>query len=218
MHARLLERATKLHARLGGGSLTALPIAATQAGNVAAYIPTNLIPITDGQIYLNSRLFNEGQRPAVDVGLSVSRVGGKAQPPVLRHVVGDLKLLYSQLSELESFARFGAELESQTRQHLERGRRLREAFKQRPHVPLRLGQLVAILQAVREGLLDSVPVGTIDEFLAALTKRLEFTESSLLNAIEQTNTIDASLRQRLEVVVEMSRNAFLRIEKLGGMS
>ena len=113
LHARLLERATKLHDRLGGGSLTALPIAATQAGNVAAYIPTNLISITDGQIYLNARLFNEGQRPAVDVGLSVSRVGGKAQPPVLRHVVGDLKLLYSQLPELESFTRFGAELEPQ---------------------------------------------------------------------------------------------------------
>jgi F-type H+-transporting ATPase subunit alpha len=172
LHARLLERATKLHARLGGGSLTALPVAATQAGNVAAYIPTNLISITDGQIYLNARLFNEGQRPAVDVGLSVSRVGGKAQPPALRQVVGDLKLLYSQLPELESFTRFGAELEPQTRQRLDRGQRLREAFKQAPHHPRRLGHLVAGLFALRQGLLDPVSVDRIEGFLGSLARRL----------------------------------------------
>jgi F-type H+-transporting ATPase subunit alpha len=210
LHARLLERATKLHERLGGGSLTALPVAATQAGNVAAYIPTNLISITDGQIYLNARLFNEGQRPAVDVGLSVSRVGGKAQPPVLRSAVGDLKLLYSQLAELESFARFGAELEPQTRQRLERGRRLREAFKQRPHQPVRSGQLAAALFSVREGILDSLPVNQIDGFLAALAHRLEETESPLLEALERGTALSADAEGQLRAVLASGRAALAR--------
>lgn len=208
LHARLLERATRLHDRLGGGSLTALPVAATQAGNVAAYIPTNLISITDGQIYLNTRLFNEGQRPAVDVGLSVSRVGGKAQPPGLRGVVGDLKLLYSQLAELESFTRFGAELEPHTRQRLERGRRLREAFKQRPHRPRRLGQLVARLFAVREGLLDPVRVERIDAFLVALARRLEDADSDLLDALEQAGSLSPTVEGRLRATITAERNAF----------
>ena len=140
LHARLLERATRLHDRLGGGSLTALPIATTQAGNISAYIPTNLISITDGQLYLDNHLFNEGVRPAVDVGLSVSRVGGKAQPKVLRQLASDLRLLYAQLHELETFARFGAELEPETRRRLERGRRLREALKQPRLDPLRVAR------------------------------------------------------------------------------
>jgi F-type H+-transporting ATPase subunit alpha len=207
LHARLLERATRLHDRLGGGSLTALPVATTQAGNVAAYIPTNLISITDGQIYLNTRLLNEGQRPAVDVGLSVSRVGGKAQPPVLRHVVGDLKLLYSQLPELESFTRFGAELEPQTRQRLERGRRLREAFKQRPHRPRRLGLVVAALFAVREGLLDPVPVERIDAFLAALARRLDGAERPLLEAIETAGPESPDVEGRLRAAITSERDA-----------
>ncbi len=132
LHARLLERPTRLHDRSGGGSLTALPIVTTQAGNISAYIPTNVISITDGQFYLDNHLFNEGVRPAVDVGLSVSRVGGKAQPKVLRQLASDLRLLYAQLHELESFARFGAELEPETRHRLERGRRLREALEAAP--------------------------------------------------------------------------------------
>jgi F-type H+/Na+-transporting ATPase subunit alpha len=207
LHARLLERATKLHDRLGGGSLTALPIAATQAGNVAAYIPTNLISITDGQVYLNARLFNEGQRPAVDVGLSVSRVGGKAQPPLLRHIVGDLKLLYSQLAELEAFTRFGAELEPQTRHRLERGRRLREVFKQRPHHPRRLGQLVASLFAVRDGLLDCIPVDRIDGVLAALTRRLEDAEPDLLEALEKPDPMSPETEGRLRAAITAEGNA-----------
>ena len=208
LHARLLERATKLHTRLGGGSLTALPVAATQAGNVAAYIPTNLISITDGQIYLNARLFNEGQRPAVDVGLSVSRVGGKAQPPVLRHVVGDLKLLYSQLAELESFTRFGAELEPQTRERLERGRRLREVFKQGPHGPRRLGLLVAALFAVREGLYDAVPPDGIARLLVAVARRLEDVEAGLLDAIEASVSMSPDVTNRLRTAITAERDAF----------
>jgi F-type H+-transporting ATPase subunit alpha len=208
LHSRLLERATKLHDRHGGGSLSALPIAATQAGNVAAYIPTNLISITDGQIYLNTRLFNEGQRPAVDVGLSVSRVGGKAQPPGLRKVVGDLKLLYSQLPELESFTRFGAELEAETRQRLERGRRLREVFRQVPHQPRRLGHLVAALFAIREGLVDALHVDQIDPFLVALARRLEVVEPGLLESIDKPEVMTPETEGRLRAAITTERDAF----------
>jgi F-type H+-transporting ATPase subunit alpha len=201
LHARLLERATRLNARRGGGSLTALPIANTQAGNIAAYIPTNLISITDGQIYFDSRLFNEGVRPAVDVGLSVSRVGGKAQPAVLRQLAGDLRLVYAQLHELETFARLGAELEPESRQRLERGRRVREALKQ-PHLaPLRLGQQVATLYALREGYLDRVAVERVGEFLAALHERLEALDSVVLASIERDDALSATSEQRLRAAL-----------------
>src|SRR5262249_29736976 len=185
LHARLLERATRLHDSKGGGSLTALPIATTQAGNIAAYIPTNLISITDGQLYLDSHLFNEGVRPAVDVGLSVSRVGGKAQPKVLRHLAGELRLLYSQLHELETFARFGAELEPETRRRFERGRRLREALKQPRSSPLRVAHEAAVLFAVREGCLDRVAVEHVVGFLDALRQRLDDVDADVLETIER---------------------------------
>lgn len=197
LHARLLERATRLHDRLGGGSLTALPIATTQAGQLSAYIPTNLISITDGQIYLDTRLFNEGLRPAVDVGLSVSRVGGKAQPPLLRRLAGDLRLLYAQLHELETFARFGAELEAETRRRLERGRRLREALKQPRLQPQRLGHEAAVLFAVRAGLLDSVPVVEVGRFLEALRQRLDDLDRDLVEALERETEITAAVEERL---------------------
>jgi F-type H+-transporting ATPase subunit alpha len=203
LHARLLERATRLHDRLGGGSLTALPIASTQAGNIASYIPTNLISITDGQIYLDNHLFNDGVRPAVDVGLSVSRVGGKAQPRVLRQLAGDLRLLYAQLHELESFARFGAELEPETRRRLERARRLREALKQPRLRPLRLGHEVAILHAIREGELDAIAVDRVVGFLNALQRHLDEVEGDLLDAIEQRGELDAGLEERLRRVIAM---------------
>lgn len=205
LHARLLERATRLHDRLGGGSLTALPIATTQAGNLSAYIPTNLISITDGQLYLDSHLFNEGVRPAVDVGLSVSRVGGKAQPKVLRQLASDLRLLYAQLHELETFARFGAELEPETRRRLERGRRLREALKQPRLEPQRVGHEAAILFAIREGYLDEVAVERVDAFLKALRGRLDGVESALLDAIEHEDELSgvstSRLRESLEAVL-----------------
>ena len=198
-----------MHDRLGGGSLTALPIATTQAGNVAAYIPTNLISITDGQIYLNSRLFNEGQRPAVDVGLSVSRVGGKAQPPMLRQVVGDLKLLYSQLPELESYTRFGAELEPLSRKRLDRGLRLREIFKQRPHLPTHLGHLVACLFAFREGLLDAIAVDRVEGFLNAVARRLETAEPDLLNQLDRAAAFSPDIEGRLRQAIASERDEFL---------
>jgi F-type H+-transporting ATPase subunit alpha len=201
LHARLLERATRLHGRHGGGSLTALPIAGTQAGNIAAYIPTNLISITDGQIILDSRLFNEGVRPAVDVGLSVSRVGGKAQSPLLRRLAGDLRLLYAQLHELESFARFGAELEPATRQRLERGRRLREALKQPRLRPLRPGQEAALLFAVREGYLDPLTVERVGAFVEALQCGMEQQDAALLAVLDAGAELDASTEGRLREVL-----------------
>ena len=206
LHARLLERATRLHDRLGGGSLTALPIATTQAGNIASYIPTNLISITDGQIYLDSHLFNEGIRPAIDVGLSVSRVGGKAQTPLLRRLASDLRLLYSQLHDLESFARFGAELEPETRKRLERGRRLREALKQPRLRPRRVARQVAVLFAIREGILDPLPVDEVVPFLDRLDQRLDQTEGALLDQIEQADELDEGLTSRL-------RTAFAQVDR-----
>jgi F-type H+-transporting ATPase subunit alpha len=197
LHARLLERATRLHDRHGGGSLTALPIATTQAGQISAYIPTNLISITDGQIYLDARLFNEGLRPAVDVGLSVSRVGGKAQPPILRQLAGDLKLLYAQLHELETFARFGAELEPATRQRLERARRLREALKQPRLRPWRLGHEAATLYAIQAGILDAVPVAAVGPFLEALRQRLDEVDRDVVQALEREAVLTDPLRDRL---------------------
>jgi F-type H+-transporting ATPase subunit alpha len=207
LHARLLERATRLHDRHGGGSLTALPIAATQAGQISAYIPTNLISITDGQIYLDARLFNEGQRPAVDVGLSVSRVGGKAQPRGLRQLAGDLRLLYAQLRELETFARFGAELEPETRRRLERGRRLREALKQPRLSPWCLGHEAATLFAIREGFLDAVPVEQVGAYLDALRRHLDEIDSPLRDALERERDLDDSIRDRLRRTLETIRHS-----------
>jgi F-type H+-transporting ATPase subunit alpha len=205
LHARLLERATRLHDRHGGGSLTALPIAATQAGQISAYIPTNLISITDGQVYLDSRLFNEGVRPAVDVGLSVSRVGGKAQPRQLRQLAGDLRLLYAQLRELETFARFGAELEPATRQRLERGRRLREALKQPRLSPWRLGHEAATLFAIREGFLDTVAVEQVGAYLDALCRHLDEIDPALRDLLEREGELDAGARDRLGRALEAVR-------------
>jgi F-type H+-transporting ATPase subunit alpha len=201
LHARLLERATRLHDRHGGGSLTALPIAGTQAGNIAAYIPTNLISITDGQIILDGRLFNEGVRPAVDVGLSVSRVGGKAQSPLLRRLAGDLRLLYAQLHELETFARFGAELEPATRQRLERGRRLREALKQPRLRPLKPGQEAAFLFAVREGCLDALALEKVGAYLESLRRRLEQQDAKLLAVLDAGSELDAATEEQLRAVL-----------------
>jgi F-type H+-transporting ATPase subunit alpha len=163
LHSRLLERATHLCPDLGGGSLTALPIIETQAQNMSAYIPTNLISITDGQIYLSPDLFQKSIFPAVDVGKSVSRVGGKTQLPAYQAVAGDLRLSYAQFQEVEVFARFGTQLDEQTQQTLDRGRRIREVLKQRQSQPLAAAEQIAILFAVTNGLFDSVPIEQLKE-------------------------------------------------------
>jgi len=158
IHSRLLERSTHLREEFGGGSLTALPIVETEAQNVSAYIPTNLISITDGQIYLSPHLFQKGIMPAVDVGKSVSRVGGKTQLPAYRAVAGDLRLSYSQFEELEAFSRFGTRLDEDTKRTLERGRRVREILKQPQYNPIPVPEQLAVLVAVTGGLLDHLPL------------------------------------------------------------
>ncbi|MBE0436931.1 MAG: F0F1 ATP synthase subunit alpha, partial [Methylomicrobium sp.] len=163
IHSRLLERATHLHDDLGGGSLTALPIIETEAQNLAAYIPTNLISITDGQIYLSPALFELGVLPAIDVGKSVSRVGGKAQRPAYRSVAGDLKLAYAQFEELETFARFGTRLDEHTRKTIEHGRRIRTCLKQPEFETFSVAEQIAILLTLTEGLFDTVPPDRMPE-------------------------------------------------------
>ncbi|MBE9502577.1 MAG: alternate F1F0 ATPase, F1 subunit alpha [Proteobacteria bacterium] len=176
IHSRLLERSTHLHEELGGGSLTALPIIETEAQNVSAYIPTNLISITDGQIYLSPELFQKGILPAVDVGRSVSRVGGKTQLPAYRAVAGSLRLSYSQFEELEKFARFSTRLDEQTRKTLERGRRVREILKQPQYRTMPVSEQIAVLLAVIEGIFDELPIDAVAEgesaISAAVTSRL----------------------------------------------
>ena len=173
IHSRLLERSTHLRQERGGGSLTALPIIETQAQNLSAYISTNLISITDGQLYLSPDLFQKGILPAVDVGRSVSRVGGKTQLPAYRTVAGDLRLSYSQFEELEAFARFGTRLDDDTRRTLERGRRVREVLKQRQYQPRSAGNQIAVLLALTAGLLDDLPLAQITEAEAAIGAAVE---------------------------------------------
>jgi F-type H+/Na+-transporting ATPase subunit alpha len=164
IHARLLERAAKLSEELGGGSLTALPIAETLAGNLTAYIPTNLISITDGQIYLEPKLFYEGQKPAVNVGMSVSRVGGQTQAPVMKRLAESLKLEYAQFLELEVFTRFGAMVDERTKTTIEHGRRIRAILAQPEYEPRSLSQQAAMLLAVDEGRLDALPLDLVERF------------------------------------------------------
>ncbi|MGC1388852.1 MAG: F0F1 ATP synthase subunit alpha [Steroidobacteraceae bacterium] len=168
IHSRLLERAAKLSPERGGGSLTALPIAETQAGNISAYIPTNLISITDGQVYLDSRLFDEDQKPAVDVGKSVSRVGGKTQAPVLKLLSESLRLEYAQFLELELFTRFGTMVDERTRRTIEHGRRIRAVLGQGQFAPLSLGEEVALLLAVSERLLDGTALELLGQYRSQL--------------------------------------------------
>ncbi|MBD3346655.1 MAG: alternate F1F0 ATPase, F1 subunit alpha [Chitinivibrionales bacterium] len=163
IHSRLLERATHLREDAGGGSLTALPIVETQAQNVSAYIPTNLISITDGQIYVNPSMFQQGVLPAVDVGKSVSRVGGKTQLPAYRAVASDLRLQYSQFEELEAFSRFGTRLDEETKKALERGRRVREIFKQSQYDPVPVVEQIAVLLSTSEGVFDPVPLDKVGD-------------------------------------------------------
>ena len=189
IHARLLERAAKLSERLGGGSLTALPIAETQAGNMTAYIPTNLISITDGQIYLEPKLFYEGQKPAVNVGLSVSRVGGQTQAPVMKGLAERLRLEYAQFLELEVFTRFGAMLDERTQRTVEHGRRIRAVLAQPEYRPMRLAEQAALLLAVNEGLLDRIPLALVERFKKGLGERLRESCPRAVARIEESGEL-----------------------------
>jgi len=198
IHARLLERAAKLAERLGGGSLTALPIAETEGGNLSAYIPTNLISITDGQIVLSSKLFHEGQKPAVDIGLSVSRVGGKTQAPVLKALSESLRLEYAQFLELELFTRFSTTLDAATQARIDHGRRVRAVLTQPAQSPLRLSLEAAELLALREGLLDRLPLGRIEAFKADLPAALALGAQPILDRIDAERRLED--RDRAELV------------------
>lgn len=197
LHARLLERAAKLSPRLGGGSLTALPIAETEAGNLTAYIPTNLISITDGQIYLENKLFYEGQKPAVNVGMSVSRVGGQTQAPVMKQLAKALRLEYAQFLELEVFTRFGAMVDERTRKTIEHGRRIRAILTQAQYKPLGLAQQAVLLLAVAEGSLDAVPVDRLESLRGELDGLLQQQCARILARIEQTGELSDEDRQEL---------------------
>src|SRR5712675_1729796 len=185
LHSRLLERAAKLNNELGGGSLTALPIIETQAGDVSAYIPTNVISITDGQIYLETDLFNSGVRPAVNVGLSVSRVGGSAQIKAMRQVAGTLRLDLAQYRELAAFAQFGSDLDKSTQAQLNRGARLVEILKQPQYEPLTVERQVAIIFAGTNGMLDSIPVSELRNFEAELYQFMETRHANVLSGIAE---------------------------------
>ena len=202
IHSRLLERAAKLAPERGGGSLTALPIAATQAGNISAYIPTNLISITDGQIYLDPRLFYEDQKPAVDVGKSVSRVGGKTQAPVLQALSETLRLDYAQFLELEVFTRFGTMVEERTRKVIEHGRRIRAVLRQPQFAPLTLGEQVALLTAVSVGVLDDIPVERVDAFRTALGPWLAQHCPEAVSLDDQATALSDELRDRLTTALK----------------
>jgi F-type H+/Na+-transporting ATPase subunit alpha len=197
IHSRLLERATQLKDDLGGGSLTALPIAETEAQNVSAYIPTNLISITDGQIYLSPELFQRGILPAVDVGRSVSRVGGKTQLPAFRAVAGSLRLAYTQFEELETFARFGTWLDDDTRQTIERGRRVREVLKQVQYEPIPVPEQVAVLLAVTEGVFDDTPLEAVTGAARAVRAAVVEKHGELAARILEGARLDDEDRQRL---------------------
>jgi len=208
LHSRLLERAAKLSDENGGGSMTALPIIETQAGDVAAYIPTNVISITDGQIFLETDLFNSGIRPAINVGLSVSRVGGAAQVKATKQVAGTLKLDLAQYRELESFAQFASDLDASTRAQLERGQRMVELLKQGVSAPLVMEKQVTILYAGVNGLLDDIEVGDIVKFENEFHAFMESKHSSILDGIKAKNKVDDELQASLESAIEEFKTIF----------
>ncbi len=213
IHSRLLERSTHMRPELGGGSLTSLPITETEAQDMSSYIPTNLISITDGQIYLSPVLFSKGILPAVDVGKSVSRVGGKTQLPAYRSVAGDLRLSYSQFEELESFSRFGTRLDDATRRTLERGWRVREILKQGQFKPLRASEQIASLLSVTGGALDLVPTEKIREVEARLLETVNEQLPELCARIEEGKKIDLADRDSIMNKIKPTIAPFEEIEE-----
>ena len=197
VHARLLERATRLCKEQGGGSLTALPVAETDAGNLSAYIPTNLISITDGQIVLDAKLFQQDQKPAVDVGKSVSRVGGRTQASALRDAAQDLRLDYAQFLELEVFTRFGGLTNPRARKQIERGQRIRAALNQPQYAPLDLASEVSLMLALQNGVLDGIPAGAVAKFRNGLAGWLSAAAQPAMRHIYETGTFDNAHRAAL---------------------
>ena len=209
LHSRLLERAAKLSDELGGGSLTALPIIETQAGDVSAYIPTNVISITDGQIFLESELFHSGIMPAVNPGISVSRVGGNAQIKAMKKVAGTLKLAYSQYRELQSFAQFGSDLDDDTKRRLAQGERIVEVLKQNRSNPISVENQVAIIYAVTNNMLDDVAVEDISEFESELYDYLD-SNPDVLAEIRVTGAMGDETTEKLKEAISTVKTSFLK--------
>ena len=212
LHSRLLERAARLAPEYGGGSLTALPIIETQAGDVSAYIPTNVISITDGQIFLETELFHSGVRPAVNPGISVSRVGGNAQIKAMKKVAGTLKLLYSQYRELQGFAQFGSDLDADTKARLEQGARIVEVLKQNRNSPVAVELQVAIIYAVVNNLLKDIKVEDVHRFEEELFEYLVATKDDMLAQIRDTGALSDEITAELKEAIESCKNKFLGID------
>ena len=211
-HSRLLERAAKLSDSMGGGSMTALPIIETQAGDVSAYIPTNVISITDGQIFLSADLFNSGLRPAINVGISVSRVGGAAQTKAIKKIAGTLKLELAQFDELAAFSQFASDLDEATQQQLERGKRLRELLKQPQFSPLNLAEQVAVVYAGVKGLIDEVPVEEVTKFAIELREYLKLNKSEFIEEVLKEKKLNDQLEATLkEVITEVKSSMLAKI-------
>jgi F-type H+-transporting ATPase subunit alpha len=209
LHSRLLERAAKLSDAKGAGSLTALPVIETQAGNISAYIPTNVISITDGQIFLSGDLFYQGIRPAIDVGNSVSRVGGAAQPPAIKKLGGTLRIELAQYREVAAFTQFATDLDEATRKQLERGQRLTELLKQTQLDPLSVAEQSLLLLAGTNGALDAVPVARVVEARTQLLRSAHKGHASLLKAINDTGKLTDADRTKLEAVVTAALSDFI---------
>jgi F-type H+-transporting ATPase subunit alpha len=198
LHSRLLERAAKMSDANGGGSLTALPIIETQAGDVSAYIPTNVISITDGQIYLESDLFYSGVRPAINVGLSVSRVGGAAQTKAMKKIAGTLRLDLAQYREMQAFAQFASDLDKSTQRQLARGERLVELLKQGQYQPLPVEHQVLVIFAATKGLCDEIPTAKIAQYQEKLIETFETQYKSTMDELRSTKSLDGSVAKGLE--------------------
>lgn len=209
LHSRLLERAARLSDELGGGSLTALPIIETQAGDVSAYIPTNVISITDGQIFLETELFHSGIMPAVNPGISVSRVGGSAQIKAMKKVAGSLKLAYSQYRELQAFAQFGSDLDADTKMRLAKGERIVEVLKQGRNAPVRVELQVAIIYAVINDMLEDIPVDKIRAYEKHLFEYIENNAHDIIDEIEETGDLSEDTEQKLKRAIEENKKNFM---------
>jgi F-type H+-transporting ATPase subunit alpha len=208
LHSRLLERACKLSKDYGGGSITALPIIETQAGDVSAYIPTNVISITDGQIYLETDLFYAGQRPAINAGLSVSRVGGSAQTKAMKSVAGQLRLDLAQYRELAAFAQFGSDLDKATMARLTRGERVTEVLKQGQYEPMAMEDQVVIIYAGVNGYLDDIPREKVKEFEVDFLKYVHSANSDVLTAIRDSGKIESAIEEKLIKAIDDFKSTF----------
>jgi F-type H+-transporting ATPase subunit alpha len=214
LHSRLLERAAKMSDEMGGGSLTALPVIETQAGDISTYIPTNVISITDGQIFLETDLFHSGVKPAINVGLSVSRVGGNAQIPMMKKIAGTLRLDLAQYRELEAFAQFSSDLDKATRDQLARGQRLVEVLKQGQFDPIQVEKQIILIFAAVNGNLDDLEVSDCGEFEDKLNRYLDSSAADLMREVRDKKTLDDDLRSKLNEMLKRFREENFSERKL----